>query len=601
MTSISGSFTPCEASSGQGNLFALQYTCDGPGCSEANGLMGTTCTGSGSSWSCSNGVMNTAKTGLTSEFQYLVKDKKLTSYSNHCTFSNCDFIISATSNDTFAIPSGTDHCPELPGSSGTTASKEESTTQKTTSKQGSVTQKITSKQGSTTQKTLSTASVSKSTTVITTTLGSGVTITTTSISTSSPSLTAQPSGSLGFASSRVHPHTFVILFTFWILFFLLTQVTGVSATSFDIISGSTQTRGPARIPELSPAIQTTALVLQRSVNTEKEALETIKDLFKNYFVDKALALPGDESGSIDSFVDKILKTACELLLSVPGEAISTAFKKTFIQDCILDAFEILWPAVVAGPEFMIPAILVGSTTICYWMLGKFISTVLQADEIKELVCTPPEQPVSVTEPATQPPGITSTAVKPKSTTSEPVSTTTIPLVSSVTPKSGSTPPATSPEVSRTTSTTTRLTSTTTKPVSTPIQPPVSSSIPKSGWTLAFPDSIYFSNDIDVDLNNAGLYLTVNSVKTVNTKCVSGVNFQVAGGPITVKKGSNYVFETKKEPNPDTCCLVYYSNANCAETAGQFQKRCETVQELSPIDVLSWKVYGCTGVWTGVAA
>lgn len=73
------------------------------------------------------------------------------------------------------------------------------------------------------------------------------------------------------------------------------------------------------------------------------------------------------------------------------------------------------------------------------------------------------------------------------------------------------------------------------------------------------------------------YLTVNGVKTVNAKYVSGISFQVAESPITVKKGGNYVFEKKKDPDPDTCCLEYYSNSNCAEAAGQFQKRCEMVQ------------------------
>lgn len=173
----------------------------------------------------------------------------------------------------------------------------------------------------------------------------------------------------------------------------------------------------------------------------------------------------------------------------------------------------------------------------------------------------------------------------QSTISSPPATSTNPPQASSEASSTTPPtPTNPPQASSKTSSTTPQTST--KPTA------------KSGWTVTFPDSIYYENDISSDLDDANLYLVVNAVKTVNTKCIGGANFKVADTPITVKKGSNYVFETENLPNPDSCCLEYYSNADCTESSGQFKKLCHTVQEPLPIDVASWKVYNCTGIWTG---
>lgn len=124
--------------------------------------------------------------------------------------------------------------------------------------------------------------------------------------------------------------------------------------------------------------------------------------------------------------------------------------------------------------------------------------------------------------------------------------------------------------------------------------------PRSGWSLVFSDEVYVENDISMDLNEMGLYATVDGVKTVNTKCVTGKDFAVAGSPVTPKKGSTYLFETQIEPNPDTCCLEYFSNAKCDYVKDEFRKRCKTVKEQLPIAVKSWRVYGCKGKWTGEA-
>jgi hypothetical protein len=113
-----------------------------------------------------------------------------------------------------------------------------------------------------------------------------------------------------------------------------------------------------------------------------------------------------------------------------------------------------------------------------------------------------------------------------------------------------------------------------------------------------PDSIYYENDIFSDLNYADLYVFVDGVKTVNAKCIGRANFNVAGKAVTAKKNDEYMFQTQVETNPDSCCLVYYSDADCSVRQGEFEQRCNTVDGPLPIAVASWKVYNFTRAWTG---
>jgi hypothetical protein len=361
----------------------------------------------------------------------------------------------------------------------------------------------------------------------------------------------------------------------------------------------------------------TELLERNAVSEVKSGLTEIEELFEDYFLGKGGDLLKGDDWVPASFLDGILEAGCEFLVSEATkpatDALAAAIGAPFIEDCILAVNSLV---LVLAPGLLVPA-LIGGGIICDYLLEQFVSAVLHSDDLEEFFCGPlsdgetsTSTPLGITtSPTTLAPVPTTPIISSESRTTESNTTeldevepdtagpdTAAPhTTKSHTTQSHTTQSHTSELESQSSGSSSQVSMEASTQTSTQSQPTGH----LSGWTFGLPDLLWFENDISVTIDEANLFLIVNDVKTVNTLCVQGDNFQLAGSPITAKKGDIYVFETKREPNPDTCCLEIYSNAACKEIAGEFVKTCnEVVSKELPIDVRSWKIYGCRGAWTG---
>ncbi|KAK0652527.1 hypothetical protein B0T16DRAFT_454888 [Cercophora newfieldiana] len=172
----------------------------------------------------------------------------------------------------------------------------------------------------------------------------------------------------------------------------------------------------------------------------------------------------------------------------------------------------------------------------------------------------------------------STPVSPQSTTSTPK-----PL-----PKTTSTRTST-----RTTASTTRAT----------IATPTSSGV--VGWVLNVPyaGNAYLNYWIN-DWFDKKYFLTVNGRATVQTRCVTVAETNegsfLPGDGSQLPIGSEFDFDSTPDTGSNSCCVEYYSNAQCSEGSGSYGYICGDGSVVLKFAVKSWRVYRCSGWWTGPA-
>ena len=127
---------------------------------------------------------------------------------------------------------------------------------------------------------------------------------------------------------------------------------------------------------------------------------------------------------------------------------------------------------------------------------------------------------------------------------------------------------------------------------------------KYSWTFTAPDLLYVINSI----SPKEYFLVDNGKATLNTKCITMASTGKDLNLKTIPKNSVIVCETEPDVFPQACCLKYFSNSNCAETAGQYRELCTGTGKIvnpdggpfyrAPIDIKSWSVSNCQGFWTG---
>ncbi|KAI5456650.1 hypothetical protein BGZ63DRAFT_434720 [Mariannaea sp. PMI_226] len=555
---IKGTFTPCDPAEGPGKRFGLTYTCSGTQCLDLDGFMGANCKKDGTDWSCTNGVECSSATHLQSEFEYDLQGLQIISFSRLYSLNDCKFSL-VGDEKAASIPEDLDTCSAGSSDAKSTATESSKTATETDS----------SGDGSNTFP-------PGSSTVYSFIPGTGT-------ETSLPSNTNFVSGS---SAPTLIPSTklFVFYAMFWLMGFMMEAVNAADSASLQEKRFYIDTHLPG--------------LLQRSTASEaEEELMEIEELFADYFLGKGGDLLTGEDWIPDSFMDAILEAGCGFLVGEASkpvvDAIVAAIGAPFIEDCVLSVNSLV---LVLAPELLVPA-LIGGGLLCDYLLEKFVNAALHTDALEELLCGPLSEDESSTSTITKATATETFASETTSDTSVIVETETETTVTEQ-PTDSST--VTSDTVTRET-TTLPTGSDHTQPSATEThtRSPAKPSLHLSGWTFDLPDLLWWENDISTTLDDASLFLDVDGVKTVNTKCVAGDDFSLAGDPITADKGDIYVFETKGEPDPDTCCLAIYSNSNCKEVTGQVSKTCDVVDSKPlPIDVRSWKIYGCQGIWTG---
>ncbi|ORX98824.1 hypothetical protein BCR34DRAFT_593078 [Clohesyomyces aquaticus] len=127
-----------------------------------------------------------------------------------------------------------------------------------------------------------------------------------------------------------------------------------------------------------------------------------------------------------------------------------------------------------------------------------------------------------------------------------------------------------------------------------IQPGAGTS-PEGGWGFTADAWQYVQNEISLALED---HVIFEGRRTVNTECMSvlltGANSILPGDHSVIPAKSNLVFETRKEPNPDYCCVAFFQDYGCKLVPGQYRTNCAGFQGPSPIDIRSWQIYNCTG-------
>jgi len=115
--------------------------------------------------------------------------------------------------------------------------------------------------------------------------------------------------------------------------------------------------------------------------------------------------------------------------------------------------------------------------------------------------------------------------------------------------------------------------------------------------MSFQEQLYWWHDWNL---SESFYIVYAGKRTVNTKCI-----QVGEVPDTtvtiLPANSELVFETKKEPNPDTCYLALFDGIECTlDPAGVHSiSYCDGASGLPiPFSASAWMVYGYAGLWTG---
>jgi len=150
-------------------------------------------------------------------------------------------------------------------------------------------------------------------------------------------------------------------------------------------------------------------------------------------------------------------------------------------------------------------------------------------------------------------------------------------------------------------TTSTRTSARTATSTTSIPTPTSSGV--VGWVLNVPFAgntylNYWTNDW-VDKK---YFLTVNGSPTVQTRCVTVTETNqgafLPGDVSQLPVGSEFDFDSTPDAGSNSCCIEYYSNAQCSEGSGSYGYICGDGSAVLKFAVKSWRVYRCSGWWTG---
>lgn len=135
----------------------------------------------------------------------------------------------------------------------------------------------------------------------------------------------------------------------------------------------------------------------------------------------------------------------------------------------------------------------------------------------------------------------------------------------------------------------------------------------SGWTFSVPDPPYAEfSDWSLYPAPDTKFVTLKGKRTINTKCLSVLETTVdPGNPDStttalklIPKGANFTFETMRDEQhlpPDHCCISLYEDSACQ--TDPFEKACHTMGGESYLkkDLRSWRVWNCTGLWSGIPA
>ncbi|KAJ4194596.1 hypothetical protein NW759_016513 [Fusarium solani] len=139
----------------------------------------------------------------------------------------------------------------------------------------------------------------------------------------------------------------------------------------------------------------------------------------------------------------------------------------------------------------------------------------------------------------------------------------------------------------------------------PILAPQKPSKLTSGCTLAIGDFFWTNSSADETA-----FIAVDGITSINTKCLPmtvSPNNSPENGQLA-PKGWTFAFETQVPAQPpevpDTCCLRVFTLAAC--DAGQgWSQVCSPISEqengdpaLTPMDIQSFQVFNCSGIWTG---
>lgn len=111
----------------------------------------------------------------------------------------------------------------------------------------------------------------------------------------------------------------------------------------------------------------------------------------------------------------------------------------------------------------------------------------------------------------------------------------------------------------------------------------------NSWSLPTP---FFINDAQGQL-------------TLNTDCVSPKEVDSSIDTIPANSGYGWEDWPLGSDTADSCCLEYFANTGCQRVAGGFVDQCigtvdeaDTTTDHALFQVMSFRVYGCRGLWTG---
>ncbi|ORX98183.1 hypothetical protein BCR34DRAFT_593256 [Clohesyomyces aquaticus] len=121
----------------------------------------------------------------------------------------------------------------------------------------------------------------------------------------------------------------------------------------------------------------------------------------------------------------------------------------------------------------------------------------------------------------------------------------------------------------------------------------------SGWTFRVRNADFSSWSLDPAPNSK--FVTLKGKRMVNTKCLSVLE-TTSNALKLVSVGANFMFETLRDDQelpPDHCCINLYEDNACG--TAPFERICRSTPYDASLkkDLQSWRVWNCTGLWTGV--
>jgi hypothetical protein len=122
-----------------------------------------------------------------------------------------------------------------------------------------------------------------------------------------------------------------------------------------------------------------------------------------------------------------------------------------------------------------------------------------------------------------------------------------------------------------------------------------------GWILTLHSeepTNYWIND----WSEKDIFLNSNGRKTVRTRCVTIEETSYAAllpdGTKIEPDGNFLGFDSTPDDGPNACCFAWFADDKCSEISGKSGKICGDGSAEFDFPVMSWKVDGCNGWWTG---